>query len=67
MKKLAILFTLVATSASADSAAIDRLGGTIGQCIVLAETKVDQVNTLTAKVAELEAELKALKEKQGTK
>lgn len=62
MKRLAALLLLAASPAFAQQqpTAIDRVSGSLGQCISAAEQKVDQIAELQKQLAAAQARVKEL-------
>jgi septal ring factor EnvC (AmiA/AmiB activator) len=62
MKKLALFLALLPFAALAQQqpSAIDRVAGSLGQCISTAEQKVDQVAELQKQLAAAQARVKEL-------
>lgn len=61
MKYLVLALVLVATPALAQQAtAIDRISGSLGQCVSLAEQRIDQIAELQKQLAAAQARVKEL-------
>lgn len=64
MKRLTVLALLLASPAFAQqSTAIDRISGSLGQCVKQAEQSLDQINDLQKQLAAAQARVKELEAK----
>lgn len=65
MKYLVLALVLVASPALAQQAtAIDRISGSLGQCVSLAEQRIDQITELQKQLAAAQARVKELESPQ---
>lgn len=63
-----LLFSIApATAQQQSSSAIDRIAGSLAQCVVAAEQKVDQIVDLQKQLGDTRARIKELETKQEPK